>query len=210
MYDFPTKSRATLERLPLYYRALTQLTEEGVILTSSVALGRKIGITAEQVRKDLSSLGEFGKKGVGYYVGTLTYNIANLLGLYKQWRIALVGFGHLGWALANYRLFPQQGFEIAAIFDRDSNKIGTQFRNIPILHVSELIRTAKEQRFDIGVITVPSHAAQEIAELMIDAGIQGIWNFAPVRIKVPSHVALYNEDLAVGLNNLSFQLSRRG
>jgi redox-sensing transcriptional repressor len=209
MYNLPTKSRATIDRLPLYYRAVTQLKEEGVKITSSVSLGRKIGITPEQVRKDLSSLGEFGRKGVGYYVTTLACNIGTLLGLHKKWRIALVGFGHLGWALANYRPFSYQGFEIAAIFDKDPEKVGAQFGDMPIWHINDLPMAAPLGSFDIGAIAVPANAAQDVADRMIQAGIHGIWNFAPIRIKVPNHIALYNEDLVVGLNNLSFHLSKK-
>lgn len=207
--DHVVISKATIDRLPLYFRALGQVQDEGQEIISSDELGRRIGVTPEQIRKDLASFGEFGKKGVGYYVRDLIRNIGEILGFHHNWNIALVGAGHLGWALANYRNFSKLGFNICAVFDTDPEKVGQNVNGVTILHLDKLADVIREQHIHIGIITVPAAYAQEVADRLVAAGVQGIWNFAPIKLVVPDHVRLCNEDLSVGLSSISFYLSRQ-
>lgn len=202
-------SKATIDRLPLYFRTLRNAQEEGLEIISSEELGKKIGITPEQIRKDLSLFGEFGKKGVGYYVRDLIRNIGEILGLHRNWNIALVGVGHLGWALANYRNFSSLGFNLVASFDNDPGKIGAMVNEVPIYAMDRLEEVIRERHIVIGVITVPAEFAQSVAKRLIGAGVRGIWNFAPVKLNVPDDIKLINEDLSIGLSSLSYYLSRQ-
>lgn len=202
-------SKATIDRLPLYFRTLRHIQEEGVEIISSEELGRRIGVTPEQIRKDLASFGEFGKKGVGYFVRELIRNIGEILGLHRNWNIAIIGIGHLGWALANYRNFSSLGFNLAAIFDVDLSKVGLTINGIEVQHVNALEEVLQQRQIHIGVITVPAEQAQKVADRLVEAGVKGIWNFAPIRINVPGHVRIISEDLSVGLSSLSYFLSRQ-
>lgn len=202
-------SRATVDRLPLYFRTLRLIRSEGSDIVSSEELGRRIGVTPEQIRKDLASFGAFGKKGVGYHVNELLNNISLILGLDRKWNIAIIGVGHLGWALANYRNFASLGFRLSALFDQNPAIVGHTINGIDVLPASDLATVVKESDIQIGVLTVPANVAQEVADQLIAAGIRGIWNFAPVRIRVPEHVQLVSEDLSVGLSTLSFHLRRQ-
>jgi len=195
-------SKATIDRLPLYFRTLGQIREEGVEIISSDELGKKIGVTPEQIRKDLASFGEFGKKGVGYR------HIGEILGLHRGWNIALIGYGQLGGALANYPNFKNLGFNIKAIFDDNAAKIGKQAGDIKVQPLAEMEETIRREGISIAVITVPAGAAQAIADRLIAAGVKGIWNFAPTKVNVPPGVRICNEDLSVGLTGLSYYLSR--
>lgn len=209
MKDYVVISKATIDRLPLYFRTLRQIQEEGAEIISSDELGRRIGVTPEQIRKDLASFGEFGKKGVGYYVRELIRNIGEILGLHRNWNIAIAGVGHLGWALANYRNFLSLGFNLTAIFDIDPAKIGLRISGVEVRHMSEIEQVVREKNVHIGVITVPADSAQAVADKMVAAGVRGIWNFAPVKLHVPDSIRLVSEDLSVGLSSISYYLSRQ-
>lgn len=202
-------SKATIDRLPLYFRTLRQIQEEGGEIISSEELGRRIGVTPEQIRKDLASFGEFGKKGVGYFVRELIRNIGEILGLHRNWNIAIVGIGHLGWALANYRNFSSLGFNLSAIFDVDLSKVGLMINTVEVQHIDKLEEVVRERNIHIGIITVPAEHAQKTADRLISAGVKGIWNFAPIKVDVPDHVRIISEDLSVGLSSLSYFLSRQ-
>ncbi len=202
-------SKATIDRLPLYFRMLRQIQQEGTEIISSEELGRRIGVTPEQIRKDLASFGEFGKKGVGYFVRELIRNIGEILGLHRNWNIAIVGVGHLGWALANYRNFSSLGFNLAAVFDVEPAKIGQTIGGVEIFSFDRLEEVTREKNIHIGVITVPAPNAQEVADRLVAAGVRGIWNFAPVKLNVPDNVRLVSEDLSVGLSSISYYLSRQ-
>ncbi|QDR80096.1 redox-sensing transcriptional repressor Rex [Sporomusa termitida] len=202
-------SKATIDRLPLYYRYLKLSQEEGIEIISSDELGRKIGVTPEQIRKDLSAFGEFGKKGVGYYVRELTRNIGEILGLNRQWNIAIAGVGHLGWALANYANFSPQGFQLQAIFDIDPDKIGRYINEIEIFHIARIPEIIAARNIQIGIVTVPAEYAQDITTSYVEAGIKGIWNFAPIKLEVPTTVHVVSEDLSIGLSSMSYYLSRQ-
>ncbi|MDD4601433.1 Redox-sensing transcriptional repressor Rex [bioreactor metagenome] len=201
-------SKATIDRLPLYYRTLRRSQEEGLEIISSEELGHRLGVTPEQIRKDLAAFGQFGKKGVGYFVRELIRNIGEILGLDRKWSFAVVGIGHLGWALVHYRNFKALGFHLAAMFDVNPEKIGQDIGGVivdPIERIEEII---KERNINIGVIAVPQSQAQAVADRLVGAGVRGIWNFAPCKINVPESVKVVNEDLSVGLSSLSYYLGR--
>ena len=202
-------SRATVDRLPLYFRTLRLIKSEGSEIVSSEELGRRIGVTPEQIRKDLASFGAFGKKGVGYHVAELVNNISQILGLDRKWNIAIIGVGHLGWALANYRNFASLGFHLAALFDQNPAIVGQLINGVDVLSAADLETTVASRNIQIGVIAVPAGEAQAVVDRLVAAGVHGIWNFAPVRIRVPDNVEIVSEDLSVGLSTLSYHLRRQ-
>lgn len=202
-------SKATIDRLPLYFRTLRVTKEEGREIISSEELGKRLGITPEQIRKDLASFGQFGKKGVGYYVHELMRNIGEILGLDNNWNIAVVGIGHLGAALANYQNFITLGFNLMALFDADETVVGTIVNNVKVDHINDVNQVVANRNIHIGVIAVPAPFAQEVADKLVAAGVTGIWNFAPRKIIVPEHICIVNEDLSVGLSNLSYHITRK-
>jgi len=208
-YEKTVISKATIDRLPLYFRTLRLSQEEGMEIISSEEFGHRLGITPEQIRKDLASFGQFGKKGVGYYIKELISNIGKILGLDNNWHIAVIGVGHLGWALAHYRNFDSLGFKLVAMFDVDPNKIGQCIKGTKVSNLDCLKEVMEEQTIHIGIIAVPEIHAQEVADKLVAAGVRGIWNFAPVKIKVPNTVRVINEDLSIGLSSLSFYLARQ-
>ena len=200
-------SKATVDRLPRYYRCLRQMTDEGVEIASSEELGRRLAINPEQIRKDLAFFGQFGKKGVGYYVTELKESIGSILGLDQHWNVAIIGMGHLGAALANYQGIARLGFRLAAIFDANPVVIGTRVGERRVEDITYLAEIIAERDIRIGVIAVPAAAAQGVADNLVAAGIRGIWNFAPVSLQVPSHIPFVSEDLSVGLSALSYYLA---
>ena len=202
-----TISQATIDRLPLYFRTLRLLEEEMQIISSD-ELGRRLDITPEQIRKDLATFGQFGRKGIGYDVRELKEKISNILGLQNKWRLAIVGVGHLGGALANYVNFASLGFSVVALFDSNKKIVGSEVNGIKINAVAQMKKIVAEKSVDIGVITVPADEAQSVADFLVAAGVKGIWNFAPTKLSVPPTVPLVNEDLSVGLSALSYHMSQ--
>lgn len=202
-----TISKATIDRLPLYYRTLRLAQDDGMDIISSDELGRRLELTPEQIRKDLALFGQFGKKGIGYYVNELKFNVGKILGLDNHWNIAIVGIGHLGVALANYQNFIALGFNLVALFDNDPNIIGKTVNHVKVKSIDELQSCAKNLKIDIGVIAVPAQFAQQVADKLVKANIKGIWNFAPVKMRVPEDVKIVNEDLSVGLSRLSYYIT---
>lgn len=203
-----TISQATIDRLPLYFRTLRLVEAEAIDIISSDELGRRLDITPEQIRKDLATFGQFGRKGIGYDVRELRDRIGNILGLHNKWRLAIVGVGHLGGALANYVNFAPLGFSVVALFDNDKKIIGSEVNGLEVNDASNMGKIIAEQSVDIGVITVPASEAQSVADSLIAAGIKGIWNFAPIKLTVPIDIPLVNEDLSVGLSALSYHMSQ--
>lgn len=200
--------KATIERLPLYYRCLDKLaTFEEVEVVSSKDLGGRLGIPSTQVRKDLSYYGEFGRRGVGYNVQELKRSVGKILGVDKLWPAVIVGAGNLGRALVNYGSFEMMGLEIVEVFDNDLSKIGNQINGIEVKSIQSIKETLQGENIKLGVISVPADAAQEVADEMIEAGIKAIWNFAPTRLYVPDNIVVRNEDLAVGIVSLIYHLS---
>lgn len=200
--------KATVERLPLYYRCLDRMsTYENIDVVSSKELGGKLGIPSTQVRKDLSYYGEFGRRGVGYDVDGLKKSIARILGVNKLWSAVLVGAGNLGTALVNYGGFLTMGLKITDVFDIDLAKIGNRVGNIVVKDMKEIKETVKNNDISIGIIAVPAGEAQEVTEKLVEAGIRSIWNFAPTRLIVPEEIIVRNEDLSVGIASIIYHLS---
>lgn len=193
-------------RFPLYLRQLEEYESEGVTLVSSRELAEMLGTSAAQVRKDLACFGHFGRPGVGYPVKELVGHIKRIMGLEHRWRVALVGAGNLGRALCRYKGFVEKGFEILAVFDKDKSKIGKSIRGKVIRPMTELAKTVRGRRIELGVIAVPAREAQTVTEQMVKAGIRGILNFAPVRLVVPAEVTVCAVDLGIELQQLSFNL----
>ncbi|MBR1646562.1 MAG: redox-sensing transcriptional repressor Rex [Selenomonadaceae bacterium] len=201
-------SQATIDRLPLYFRTLRLVEDEQIQIISSDELGRRLDITPEQIRKDLATFGQFGRKGIGYDVRELKEKLSNILGLQNNWRLAIVGVGHLGGALANYVNFASLGFSVVALLDTNKKLIGTKVNDIPVNNVANMKSVIRKYNVDIGIITVPATEAQGVADLLVAAGIKGIWNFAPTKLSVPAGIPLINEDLSIGLSALSYYMSQ--
>ena len=202
-------SKATVDRLPRYYRCLRQLTDEGVEIASSEELGRRLAINPEQIRKDLAFFGQFGKKGVGYYVSELGQQIVEIIGLQQHWKIGIAGIGHLGWALANYKTFGRLGFRTEGLFDVDHRIIGQNVGGIVVTPISEMEETIRRAGIQIGIITTPASVAQQVADQMVAGGIRGILSFAPIRLNLPPHVYVFREDLSIGLSRISYYLTNK-
>ena len=178
-------------------------------VSASQSLAERFHLNAAQIRKDLAYFGEFGVRGVGYYVKELRRHLRQILGLDRKLRVAIVGAGNLGLALADYPGFRQEGFDIAAMFDASSEKVGHESRGgVPIYDIRELKRIARRERLDIAVIAVPAPNAQAVVDQVVSAGIKGILNFSPGALHVPEDVKLKSVDLTVSLESLSFHLAQ--
>jgi len=197
-----------ISRLPLYARSLRYLLQEGVLSVSSQELGDRINVTAAQIRKDLSYFGEFGKQGIGYDVEKLLAQIEDILGLTQEWSVALVGIGHLGEAIARYEGFRSQGIRIAALFDSDAAKIGTAINGLTILADNDIPTACRDLNIRLAIIAVPASRAQEVADLLIAAGVRAFLNYAPVVIQVPDGVWVRNIDPVGLLHSMTYYLAR--
>jgi redox-sensing transcriptional repressor len=200
---------ATVARLPLYLRSLVEMAERNVHTVSSEQLAEAAGVNSAKVRKDLSYLGSYGTRGVGYDVEYLIYQIRRELGLEQAWPVVIVGVGNLGRALANYDGFEERGFRVAALVDADTSKVGQPIGNLTVEHTDDLERIVKEHGIAIGVIATPAPAAQEVCDRLVAAGISAILNFAPALLQVPPGVSLRKVDLSTELQILSFHEQRR-
>jgi redox-sensing transcriptional repressor len=202
-------SELTTNRLSVYLRSLNELDAAGVKTISSQALAEQFQLNAAQIRKDLAYFGEFGVRGVGYYVRDLKRHLRQILGLDRKLGVGIVGAGNLGLALADYPGFSQEGFEILALFDNGPTKIGQRSRSgIPIYDIQDLKKYSKKDGISIAVIAVPGPAAQKVADQVVAAGIKAILSFSPGALKVPSDVKTKSVDLTVSLESLSFYLAR--
>lgn len=202
-------SELITNRLSVYVRCLTELDASGVRSISSDALADRYNLNAAQIRKDLACFGEFGTRGVGYQVNALRLHLRQLLGLDRQMRVAIIGAGNLGMALADYAGFRDDGFEVAALFDTNGDKIGRQSRSgVPIHDIRHLKVHVRSERIRIAVLAVPASAAQSVADQVVSAGIKAILNFAPGPLRVSEGVKLKSVDLTVSLESLSFRLTR--
>jgi redox-sensing transcriptional repressor len=200
---------ATVARLPVYLRSLLELAEAKTTTISSERLAEMAGVNAAKVRKDLSYLGSYGTRGVGYDVEYLLFQMSRELGLTHDWPVVIVGIGHLGHALANYGGFTERGFPAAALVDADRAKVGERVGALVIHHTDDLPELVRELRIAIGIIATPAHVAQDVADRLVDAGVNSVLNFAPAVISVPGDVSLRKVDLAVELQILSFYQQRR-
>ena len=199
---------ATITRLSIYSRHLESLAQEGVKIIASDKLAQKCGINPAQIRKDLAYFGEFGIRGVGYFVRRLLFEIKRILSLNKTWKMALVGIGNLGSALLAHQNFVRQGYEFVAVFDVDPAKVGRRLPSGQIIHhLDELDQVVKEKGVEIGVIATPAATAQIAALRLIASGVKAILNFAPIQLQVPEGTAVENVDLTVKLDNLAYNLT---
>ncbi len=203
-------SSSTVRRLATYYRALRELSDAGDSVVSSRVLAERSGVTPAQVRKDLSYFGNFGKRGLGYDIGHLAERIRTILGLDRRWKVGLVGAGNIGSALFSYEPFRRQGFDIVAIFDASPQKVGQGWEGLEIQPMGEFAASAAATGMEIAILATPAKVAQEVADVVVAAGVRAILNFAPVRLDIPSGVALRNVDMAVELESLSFALRAEG
>ena len=202
-------SELTTNRLSVYLRCLSALEDAGVKTISSQALAEQFHLNAAQIRKDLAYFGEFGVRGIGYYVTELRRHLRQILGLDRGVRVAIMGAGNLGLALADYPGFRQEGFEISALFDNLREKVGQQSRGgVPIYDIHDLRKIARRDGIRIAVIAVPAPSAQQVLNLVIAAGIKAVLNFSPGALQAPPEVKLKSVDLTVSLESLSFFLAR--
>ena len=199
---------ATVGRLPVYLRALVEMAENGVGTVSSETLAEATAVNSAKVRKDLSHLGSYGTRGVGYDVAYLIHQVRRELGLTQAWPIVIAGIGNLGQALANYRGFVERGFRTVALVDDDPAKIGTAADGLRIRSMEDLPAIVAEHRHAIGVIATPASSAQEVADTMVAAGIRSILNFAPAMLQVPAGVSVRKVDLAIELQILTYYEQR--
>jgi redox-sensing transcriptional repressor len=207
--DFPELPEATIARLPEYLRALHHLAEEGQETVSSEGLAAAAGVNSAKLRKDLSHLGSYGTRGVGYDVALLVNQIEFVLGLTQRRAVALVGVGNLGHALAGYGGFASRGFRIAALIDADETRVGEKIGGLVVRHIDDLDMIVAEQHINIAVIATPAQAAQLVADKLVSAGVTSILNFAPCVLSVPDGVDVRKVDLAIELQILSFHEHRK-
>jgi len=200
---------ATVARLPLYLRSLVEGQHAGLTTISSERLAELAGVNAAKVRKDLSYLGSYGTRGVGYDVEYLLFQMSRELGLTQDWPVVIVGLGNLGQALANYGGFGDRGFPVPALCDADPRVIGTEVHGVVVRSIDELPEIVADLAIAIGIIATPASAAQDVADRLVAAGVPSILNFAPTVISVPEAVSLRKVDLAVELQILSFYQQRR-
>ncbi|MGH9822780.1 MAG: redox-sensing transcriptional repressor Rex [Blastocatellia bacterium] len=203
-------SELTINRLSVYLRSLNELTAEGTQTVSSQSLADRFNLNSAQIRKDLAYFGEFGVRGLGYNIEELRAHLTKILGLNALHRLAIIGAGNLGTALANYEGFSPASFSVAAIFDNDREKVGRNLRaGVKVHHTSDFAKVASQLGIDIAAIAVPASAAEAVLETVAEAGIKAVLNFAPIRLQAPPGVKIKNVDLLVSLESLSYYLGRR-
>ncbi len=193
-------------RLPVYLRALQQLSEKGIQTTSSQELGEIIGISAAQIRKDISQFGEFGKQGTGYSIPFLIERLRDILKVDRGWEVVIVGMGDIGHALARYNGFANRGFHISMVFDNDPSKIGQKVGDYEILDTALLAEKLKQNKIKIAMLTVPATSAQATADQLVKAGVKAILNYAPISLNVPSNVHVQYIDPVTHLQRMTYYL----
>jgi len=193
-------------RLPVYLRALQRLAVRGIQTTSSQELGEIVGISAAQIRKDISQFGEFGKQGTGYSIPFLVERLQNILKVDQVWDVIVVGMGDIGHALARYNGFTNRGFQITMVFDNDPKKIGQKVGDFEIFDTALLAEKVRQNRIKIAMLTVPATSAQEIAEQLVKAGVKAILNYAPISLNVPSNVRVQYIDPVTHLQRMTYYL----
>jgi redox-sensing transcriptional repressor len=193
-------------RLPVYLRALQRMSEKGIKTTSSQELGEHVGISAAQIRKDISQFGEFGKQGTGYSIAFLLDKLREILKVDRVWEVALVGAGDIGHALARYQGFTDRGFRIVCVFDNDATKVGSKVGGFSVEDMSKISDRVRECNIRVAMITVPAPAAQDVADTLVKAGIKAILNYAPISINVPNDVHVQYIDPASHLQRMTYYL----
>jgi len=193
-------------RLPVYLRALQRLSAKGIQTTSSQELGEIVGISAAQIRKDISQFGEFGKQGTGYSIPFLIERLKDILKVNRVWDVVIVGMGDIGHALARYNGFVNRGFAIKMLFDNDPQKVGQKVGDFEIFDISEMAEKIKQNKIKIAMLTVPAVAAQEVTEQLVKAGVKAILNYAPISLSVPTGVRVQHIDPAIHLQRMTYYL----
>ncbi len=193
-------------RLPVYLRALQRLSDKGIQTTSSQELGEIVGISAAQIRKDISQFGEFGKQGTGYSIPFLIERLRGILKIERVWDVVIVGMGDMGHALARYNGFSERGFQIKMIFDNDPAKVGQKVGNLEINDIVGMAETIKQNKIKIAMLTVPATAAQEMAEQLVKAGVKAILNYAPISLNVPAGVRVQYIDPVTHLQRMTYYI----
>ena len=200
-------SMAVIKRMPKYYRYLGELVKNDVDRISSKELGEKIGFTASQIRQDLNNFGDFGQQGYGYNVKELHNQIGTILGVGKEYNAVLIGAGNIGQAIANYSRFTDIGLGITAIFDANPKLVGMRIRDVEIKDIDELKEYLEENTIDMGILCVPRINAQKVCDVLVNGGVKGIWNFAPIDLHVPETVKVENVHLSESLLTLVYQMN---
>lgn len=193
-----------ISRLPVYLRALSRMALEGLDVTSSQELGKRLGISSAQIRKDLSHFGEFGKQGTGYQIKYLTDQLRRILKVEQEWAVALVGVGDLGHALVRYNGFRDRGFRITLLFDSDPVKIGVQLDGFTIHDAAQMAGLIREHGISLAMVAVPAEAAQSVTDELVKAGVKGILNYAPINIAAPDGVRVQYIDPVVHLQRMTY------
>ena len=206
MANKPKVSNAIIRRLPRYRRYLGHLQNKGIKKVSSNELSELIGYTASQIRQDFNTFGDFGQQGYGYSVDFLYKQINKILGLDREYKTVIAGVGHLGQAITNYNYYYKIGFNIIGLFDVNEDIIGSRINDVEIRDFSELAEFCKRENVDIGIICVNRESAQGVADSMVEGGVKGIWNFAPIDLEIPKTVALESVHLSDSLHALSYMI----
>lgn len=207
MVKAPKISEAVVRRLPIYLRYLISLNQMDVKTVSSQQMGKTLDVNPAQIRKDLAAFGDFGKKGIGYDVDYLIEKIRQILKLDQEIHVALVGAGHLGHAISNYNIYLKDNMRIVAIFDTDETKYGKIIAGLVIRPMSEMKQVIIDQQIRLAIITVPAFAAQDVADQLVEAGIEGILNFAPVNLRTEKDVRIHHADVTSSLQSLAYYLT---
>ena len=193
-------------RLPIYLRALQHMADKGIQTTSSQELGEVVGISAAQIRKDISQFGEFGKQGTGYSISFLLERLREILKINRIWEVALVGMGDMGHALARYQGFADRGFHIALVFDNDASKVGEKVGDFVIKDTANLVEEIRKAGIKMAMLTVPAAVAQEVADKLVQAGVKAILNYAPISLNVPPGVKVQHIDPSTHLQRMTYYL----
>jgi redox-sensing transcriptional repressor len=193
-------------RLPIYLRALQRMAEKGMQTTSSQELGDRVGISAAQIRKDISQFGEFGKQGTGYRISFLMDKLREIMKIDRIWDVAVVGAGDVGHALARYPGFVNRGFRITMVFDNDPSKIGQQIGEFVVEDLENMVERIKEAGVQVAMLSVPAAAAREVTEMLVKAGVKAILNYAPISLSVPENVRVQHIDPATHLQRMTYYL----
>jgi redox-sensing transcriptional repressor len=193
-------------RLPVYLRALQRLAQKGIQTTSSQELGEIVGISAAQIRKDISQFGEFGKQGTGYSIPFLVERLRDILKVDRVWDVVIVGMGDMGHALARYNGFNNRGFQVTMLFDNDQSKVGQKVGEFEILDTTVMVEKIRQNKVKIAMLTVPATAAQEMADQLVKAGVRAILNYAPISLNVPHNVRVQYIDPATHLQRMTYYL----
>ncbi|MFP5452881.1 redox-sensing transcriptional repressor Rex [Parvimonas sp. G1604] len=200
-------SVAVIKRLPKYYRYLELIGDKGIIRVSSQELSKITGLTASQIRQDLNHFGAFGQQGYGYNVEELKIELEKIMGVDKPYNVVIIGFGNIGSALLNYSGFRKKGFKVVGIFDNSPDIVGSKQNEVVVKDISELEEVVTREKVDIAILAIPARPAQEITDKLVSCGIKGIWNFAPIDLKLPRSVVLENVHLDGSLLTLTYYMN---